>query len=100
MVDRDCERFGQAGSAAKARNGPTKTESEGKVDQVKGKVQNTVGGMKDARFATTNNGVWAPERGRVTRASPLVSEGWSNASAGEARAIARGTDAPIPRSLR
>jgi uncharacterized protein YjbJ (UPF0337 family) len=28
--------------------GDTKTESEGKVDQVKGKVQNTVGGTKDA----------------------------------------------------
>jgi uncharacterized protein YjbJ (UPF0337 family) len=28
--------------------GDTKTESEGKADQVKGKVQNTVGGLKDA----------------------------------------------------
>jgi len=28
--------------------GDSKTESEGKKDQVKGKVQNTVGGIKDA----------------------------------------------------
>ncbi len=27
--------------------GDSKTESEGKKDQVKGKVQNTVGGIKD-----------------------------------------------------
>jgi uncharacterized protein YjbJ (UPF0337 family) len=27
--------------------GDTKTETEGKADQVKGKVQNIVGGMKD-----------------------------------------------------
>ncbi|HYP11362.1 MAG TPA: CsbD family protein [Xanthobacteraceae bacterium] len=28
--------------------GDPKTESEGKADHVKGKVQNTVGGLKDA----------------------------------------------------
>jgi uncharacterized protein YjbJ (UPF0337 family) len=28
--------------------GDKKTESEGKADQVKGKVQNAVGGLKDA----------------------------------------------------
>lgn len=28
--------------------GDAKTESEGKADQVKGKVQNAVGGVKDA----------------------------------------------------
>jgi uncharacterized protein YjbJ (UPF0337 family) len=28
--------------------GDAKTEGEGKADQVKGKVQNTVGGLKDA----------------------------------------------------
>jgi uncharacterized protein YjbJ (UPF0337 family) len=28
--------------------GDAKTESEGKADQVKGKVQSTVGGLKDA----------------------------------------------------
>jgi len=28
--------------------GDSKTEAEGKTDQVKGKVQNTVGGIKDS----------------------------------------------------
>ena len=28
--------------------GDSKTEAEGKTDQVKGKVRNTVGGLKDA----------------------------------------------------
>ena len=28
--------------------GDTKTESEGKADKVKGKVQNTIGGLKDS----------------------------------------------------
>jgi uncharacterized protein YjbJ (UPF0337 family) len=28
--------------------GDKKTEAEGKADQIKGKVQNTVGGLKDA----------------------------------------------------
>jgi uncharacterized protein YjbJ (UPF0337 family) len=28
--------------------GDSKTEAEGKADQVEGKVQNTVGGLKDA----------------------------------------------------
>jgi uncharacterized protein YjbJ (UPF0337 family) len=28
--------------------GDSKTEAEGKADQVKGKVKNTVGGLKDA----------------------------------------------------
>src|SRR6516162_4183583 len=38
------QRQGTAGKVT----GDTKTESEGKVDQVKGKVQNPVGGTKDA----------------------------------------------------
>ena len=46
-----------AGSAKKTKGsvkeaigkitGDSKTEAEGKADQVKGKVQNTIGGLKD-----------------------------------------------------
>jgi uncharacterized protein YjbJ (UPF0337 family) len=54
MVDKDRIK----GSAERAKGkvkewagkaiGDAKTEGEGKADQVKGKVQNTVGGLKDA----------------------------------------------------
>jgi len=54
MVDKDRIK----GSAEQAKGkvkewagkvtGDAKTEGEGKTDQVKGKVQNTVGGFKDA----------------------------------------------------
>ncbi len=53
MVDKDQSGLGQSGRrqgqgwAGKA-TGDTKTEAEGKADQVKGKVQNAVGGLKDA----------------------------------------------------
>jgi len=52
MVDRD--RVNGSAEQAKAKEwagkatGDAKTEGEGKADQVKGKVQNTVGGLKDA----------------------------------------------------
>ena len=52
MVDRD--RVNGSAEQAKAKEwagkatGAAKTEGEGKADQVKGKVQNTVGGLKDA----------------------------------------------------
>jgi uncharacterized protein YjbJ (UPF0337 family) len=39
---------GKAEEWAGKVTGDTKTEREGKADQVKGKVQNTVGGLKDA----------------------------------------------------
>jgi uncharacterized protein YjbJ (UPF0337 family) len=38
---------GKAKEWAGKVTGDTKTENEGKADQLKGKVQNTVGGMKD-----------------------------------------------------
>jgi uncharacterized protein YjbJ (UPF0337 family) len=54
MVDKDRIK----GSAEQAKGklkewggkatGDKKTEAEGKADQMKGKVQNTVGGLKDA----------------------------------------------------
>ena len=43
--------------------GDTKTEAEGKADQVEGKVQNTMGGIKDkARevFQQIAQGEWQP----------------------------------------
>jgi uncharacterized protein YjbJ (UPF0337 family) len=39
---------GKAKEVAGKVTGDTKTENEGKADQLTGKVQNTVGGMKDA----------------------------------------------------
>jgi uncharacterized protein YjbJ (UPF0337 family) len=39
---------GKAKEIAGKVTGDTKTENEGKADQLTGKVQNTVGGMKDA----------------------------------------------------
>ena len=39
---------GKAKEWAGKATGDAKTEGEGKADQVKGKVQNTVGGLKDA----------------------------------------------------
>ena len=38
---------GKVKEVAGKATGDTKTEAEGKADQVKGKVQNTVGGIKD-----------------------------------------------------
>jgi uncharacterized protein YjbJ (UPF0337 family) len=54
MVDKDRikgsaeQAKGKAKEWAGKATGDTKTESEGKADQIKGKVQNTVGGLKDA----------------------------------------------------
>jgi uncharacterized protein YjbJ (UPF0337 family) len=54
MVDKDRVKGSAKQVGGKAKEwtgkltGDTKTESEGKADQVKGKVQNTVGGLKDA----------------------------------------------------
>ena len=39
---------GKAKEAAGNLTGDSKLKSEGKMDQAKGKVQNTVGGIKDA----------------------------------------------------
>lgn len=38
---------GKVKEAAGKAAGDTKLETEGKADQIKGKVQNTIGGMKD-----------------------------------------------------
>ena len=39
---------GKAKEAVGKMTGDTKTEAEGQADQVKGKVQNAIGGAKDA----------------------------------------------------
>jgi uncharacterized protein YjbJ (UPF0337 family) len=39
---------GKLKDVAGKATGDTKTEAEGKADQVKGKAQSTVGGLKDA----------------------------------------------------
>ncbi len=39
---------GKAKEAAGTVTGDSKLQSEGKMDQVKGKIQNAVGGIKDA----------------------------------------------------
>jgi uncharacterized protein YjbJ (UPF0337 family) len=54
MVDKDRIKGSANQAAGKAKEwagkvtGDKKTEAEGKADQLKGKVQNTVGGLKDA----------------------------------------------------
>ena len=54
MVDEDRVKGSAEQAKGKAKEwagkatGDAKTEGEGKADQVKGKVQNTVGGLKDA----------------------------------------------------
>jgi uncharacterized protein YjbJ (UPF0337 family) len=54
MVDKDRVKGAAEQAKGKAKEwagkatGDAKTEGEGKADQVKGKVQNTVGGLKDA----------------------------------------------------
>jgi len=54
MVDNDRVKGSAEQAKGKAKEwagkatGDAKTEGEGKADQVKGKVQNTVGGLKDA----------------------------------------------------
>jgi uncharacterized protein YjbJ (UPF0337 family) len=39
---------GKVKEVAGKATGDTKLETEGKADQIKGKVQNTIGGMKDS----------------------------------------------------
>jgi uncharacterized protein YjbJ (UPF0337 family) len=54
MVDKDRIKGSANQAAGKVKEwagkatGDSKTEAEGKADQVKGKVQNAVGGLKDA----------------------------------------------------
>ena len=54
MVDKDRIKGSANQAAGKAKEwagkvtGDKKTEAEGKADQLKGKVQNTIGGLKDA----------------------------------------------------
>ena len=53
MVDKDRvagsleQAKGKAKEVAGKVTGDSKLESEGKTDQVKGKIQNTIGGIKD-----------------------------------------------------
>jgi len=59
MVDKDCERFGQAGSAAKARNGPAKWPAtprpKAKVRSIRLRARcKTPWVERKTRFATTN----------------------------------------------
>ena len=66
MVDKDRVEGSAKQGAGKVKEwagkvtGDSKTEAEGKGDQVKGKIQNTIGGLRSTPFAASEAFVLAP----------------------------------------